>query len=77
MTILTVKNTGGFSIPFDVVVTYANGTTATLHQTPRIWQANAKQTQVTIPSTNAISTIHLDGVLYMDATEADNTWKAQ
>lgn len=74
--VLTVKNTGGFAIPFDVVVSYADGSSTTLHQTPLVWKANPAQTTITIPATKKITAIKLDGGIFMDSKEEDNTWKS-
>ena len=46
---VTVQNVGGFAIPFDMAVTYTDGSTATLHQSPAIWQANQKQATIALP----------------------------
>lgn len=72
---LTVSNTGGFPVPFDVVVTYADGSTSRLHQTPRVWQNNLKQISVQVPADKTIDQIQLDGNLFMDATPQDNSYK--
>ena len=39
----TIDNVGGMPAPVDLRVTYADGTTETVHQTPAIWQANQTQ----------------------------------
>lgn len=75
-TVLTVKNTGGFAIPFNVVVTYADGTTATLHQTPIVWKARQAQTTINIPSSQKVSAIQLDNGIFLDSKGDDNSWKA-
>jgi len=69
---LTVQNIGGFAVPFDVVVEYADGTKATLHQSPAVWQANQRQATIALPK--AAKSVRLDGGIFMDANEKDNTW---
>jgi hypothetical protein len=71
---VTIKNEGGFVIPFDVVINYADGTKQTLHQTPTIWKANQKLATVSFAGTKKIASVVLDGGIFMDATPADNTW---
>ena len=73
-TTVTVDNVGGLAAPFDVNVTYADGTTATFHQTPAVWQANASRATVRLPGTKAVRSVALDGGVFMDATPADNRW---
>jgi hypothetical protein len=39
---ISVQNIGGFAIPFDVNIIYADNSKETLHQTPAIWEKNQK-----------------------------------
>lgn len=71
---VTIKNVGGFAIPFDVVVTYADGKTDTIHKTPVVWKANQKEINVTFNAGKKIKSVSLDNGIYMDATPADNIW---
>ena len=72
---IALKNVGGFAIPFDVKVTYADGTIQTIHETPMIWKANQKAVTVQFNAQKAVASILIDGGIYMDATPADNDWK--
>ncbi len=74
--LLTVKNVGGFAIPFDVQIVYADGEKATLHQTPALWQNNQQAQTVSINTKKTIQSITLDGGIFMDYTPADNSWKS-
>ena len=71
---VTVQNLGGFAVPFDVAVVYADGSRETLHQSPAIWQANPKQATVALPGQKAVKSVTLLGGLFMDANEKDNAW---
>ncbi len=73
---LTVDNNGGMAAPFDVKITYTDGSSDNLHQTPLIWQANQKQAQVHIATKKKIQSLVLDGGIFMDATTDDNKWTA-
>jgi Peptidase family M1 domain len=73
---LSVKNIGGFAIPFDVVATYTDGTTETFHQTPIVWEKDQKAITVNIKTGKALKSATLDNGIYMDANEKDNTWPA-
>lgn len=72
-----VRNTGGFAVPFDLVVSYEDGTAESLHQTPAIWEKNEKEAIVTVGSHKPIREIKLDGDLFMDANIEDNNWVAK
>jgi hypothetical protein len=69
-----IKNIGGFAVPFDVKVTYADGSTETMHQTPIVWEKNQKQIEVSLKTNKAIKAVTLDGGIFMDADESNNTW---
>jgi hypothetical protein len=71
-TTVTVQNIGGFAIPFDVAVEYTDGSKATLHQSPAVWQANQKQATITLPK--AAKSVTLQQGVFMDANEKDNSW---
>ena len=69
---VTVQNIGGFAVPFDVNVAYADGTKESLHQSPAVWQANQKQATITLKK--PIKSVELDGGIFMDANEKDNSF---
>ncbi len=73
--VVSVKNPGGFAIPFDVIVTYVDDTKATFHQTPAAWKANQQFTIINIPTSKNIRSVQLDGGIFMDANPADNVFK--
>lgn len=69
---LKINNIGGFVIPFDVVITDANGHQTRTHFTPAVWEKDQKQTEVKVPAVKNATKVDLDGVLFMDATPKDN-----
>lgn len=71
--VITVENIGGFAIPFDVNITYADNSKVTLHQTPAIWENNQKLAKIVLKSTKKIRQVELDGGIFMDATPSNNT----
>ncbi|MEO7101811.1 MAG: M1 family metallopeptidase [Gemmatimonadaceae bacterium] len=73
---LTIDNIGGMDAPVDVHVKYADGDTTSFHQTPAIWEANQKQATVVIPTRKAVSSITLDGGIWMDADTSNNSWNS-
>ena len=74
---VTVDNVGGMVAPFDVVVHFANGSTQRTHETPAVWEANQKQTVVTVPAAKAVKSIEIDGGIWMDADASNNSWNAK
>ncbi|HZX57532.1 MAG TPA: M1 family peptidase, partial [Mucilaginibacter sp.] len=74
---LDITNIGGFAVPFDVKVVYADGKTDSFHQTPVCWAKNQKQTVIVIKTKSTIKSIKLDGGIFMDADESNNSWTAK
>jgi hypothetical protein len=72
---VTVRNTGGMAMPFDLVITYADGTSERVHRTPSAWQANSRATEVSISSSKELSAITLDTGIFVDFNPGDNNWK--
>ena len=71
-TSVTVNNLGGFVAPFDMQLEYTDGTRETLHQTAAVWRANQQQAVITTPK--AVKSVKLDGGIFMDANEKDNSF---
>ena len=74
---LSIRNVGGFAVPFDANVTYSDGTTESFHQTPSVWQENQKQTTVALKTNKTIKSVVLNGGIFMDADESNNKWTAK
>jgi hypothetical protein len=72
-----IKNIGGFAVPFDIKITYADGTTETIHQTPGVWEKNQRQTTVNLKTVKAIKSAVLDGGIFMDADVSNNKFTAK
>ncbi len=71
---LSVRNVGGMPAPFDVVLTFADGSTRRVHQTPAVWKADPDMATFTVPTDRPVRAIRLDGGIWMDATPADDGW---
>ncbi len=74
--VLDIKNIGGFAVPFDVIATYDDGSNEIFHQTPIVWERNQKKISVNIKNGKAVKSLKLEGGIFMDANEKDNTWMA-
>ena len=72
---VAVRNTGGLPIPFDVVVTYTDATTDTVHQTPAVWKDTPQSTTITVSGTKDVASVMLATGLYPDLLPQDNAWK--
>jgi hypothetical protein len=73
---VAVRNPGGMAIPFDVVVTFVDGTTESVHRTPAIWQADGRKAEVRVAGGKALRSVQLDTGIFLDANPGDNTWTA-
>lgn len=69
-----IKNIGGFAVPFDVQLTYTDGTTESIHQTPAVWEKDQKQISVALKTNKTIKSAVLDGGIFMDADVSNNTF---
>jgi hypothetical protein len=70
----TVRNIGGFAVPFDVKLTYMDGSTDHMHYTPAVWQSNQQIVTLNIKTKKAIKSAIIDGGIFMDADESNNQW---
>ena len=72
---VTIENIGGMPAPVNVVLNYADGTKESIHQTPAIWQDNLHEATVRVPASKKVTSISLDGGIFMDADISNNLWK--
>ena len=70
---ISIDNKGGFAIPFDVNIVYADNSTETIHQTPGVWEKNQNSVSVALSSKKQIKKVTLDGGIFLDATPDNNT----
>ena len=73
-TIVKIKNTGGFAIPFTIDIAYADGTTKQFNYTPSAWEINQKEISLPIPTEGRPVLVVLNTGIYIDANESDNKW---
>jgi aminopeptidase N len=71
---VVINNIGGMPAPVNLNLTFTDGTTTTVHETPAIWAANTRQAVVTVPTGKTIQSLTLDGGIWMDANTTDNQW---
>jgi len=71
---ITLENIGGMPAPVNIIVKTSKGKTKIFHQTPEIWHKNAKQSIIVLKDIKDVSSITLDGGIFMDADTSNNTW---
>lgn len=71
---VTVQNVGGFAVPFDLKVQYADDSVDTFHQTPAVWKDSPASATIVLTSTQEIKAALLDGGIFVDVTPNDNVW---
>ena len=73
---MTVRNTGGMAVPFDVVLEFTDGSSERVHRTPAAWQVDGRRTEVSVATAKKLKSVTLDAGIYADANPGDNTWAA-
>lgn len=74
-----IDNVGGFAIPFDLVLTYDDGSQERQHRSAGVWEKNQAHIQVPITTAHGkkLTAVKLDNGIYVDANPVDNKWTAQ
>jgi hypothetical protein len=71
---VTINNVGGLYIPFDVIVTYQNGSKMVRHYTSTIWKNGKNTVTVALSNMKNVQSIVIDGGIWVDANQSDNEW---
>ncbi len=71
---VTIRNLGGFPAPFDLVITYTDGSKDRLHQTPALWKDGKSEVKIAVEGEKVLKTIRIDNGIFMDYDITDNTW---
>jgi len=74
---VAVRNPGGMAVPFDLVLTFADGSSERVHRTPAAWQADGRKTEVPVAAGKTLKSVTLDTGIFVDANPGDNAWKAE
>lgn len=69
-----LSNIGGFPAPMDLILSYADGSSDTLHQGPQTWESGEKSVTMTLKTKKQLKSALLDGGIFMDADEGNNRW---
>lgn len=73
-----VANLGGFAVPFDVLVEYADGTTDAFHETPEVWRDHPELTVIRLAEGKEPTAVAVDAGIWGGAelVKEDNVWPA-
>lgn len=74
---ITLQNIGGMTAPVTIVFNYTDGTKASIHQTPAIWEKNQELAVINLVAKKQVQSITLEGGIYMDADKGNNEWKGK
>ncbi len=69
---VSIKNVGGIFAPADITIKYTDGTSETKHVSPSIWEKDAGQASVSIPTKKTIESVSLVGGIFVDADKRNN-----
>ena len=73
---IALRNVGGMPAPVNLVLTYADGSTETVHETPVIWAADQQHATVALTTGKTLQSLALDGGIFMDANRSNDRWHA-
>jgi aminopeptidase N len=73
--IVTISNIGGFPVPFDLDARYSDGTSAVIHRTSGVWEANPRAATVSLPAKKTLQTLGLNTSIWLDADSTNNRWQ--
>jgi hypothetical protein len=71
---IAIQNIGGYPAPFDLKITYDDNSTDSLHETPALWKTDIKNATVNIATKKKIKSFVIDGGIFMDADESNNSF---
>lgn len=74
---VTIDNIGGFFAPGDLKISYSDGSTDIQHLSPETWHASPSQATVNIATKKKVSSVKLDGGIWMDADESNNSFEVK
>ena len=75
--VLPVRNIGGFAVPINLKITYADGSSEILHQTPAIWQTNEQLATIPLSTTKILRAVETVNGIFMDADLRNNRLSVQ
>lgn len=74
---VNLTNVGGYAAPVDLVLTFADGTSQTVHETIAVWMRDQRSATVTLPTSKPLRAVRLSGGIWMDANASNDVWSAR
>ncbi|WP_207435015.1 M1 family metallopeptidase [Sabulibacter ruber] len=71
---VTVESKGTKPVPVDLVITYADNSTSTVHKTIAVWETGVKTTQLEFTAQKPVKKLELKHTHTSDANRADNVY---
>ena len=75
---VSIRNIGGFVMPFDLILHYSDGTSGSQHQTPAVWSKDQKNIVInmTPAAGKTLQSLEVNGGIFVDADPSNNKWQA-
>jgi aminopeptidase N len=67
-----VSNIGGFPVPVNVQLNFADGSTQTIHKSPQVWAADQKRVTVDVSGRKPLQSVQLVTDIFVEADESNN-----
>jgi hypothetical protein len=74
---VAIQNIGGYPAPFDLKITYDDNSADSLHETPALWKQDIKNATINITARKKIRSVIIEGGIFMDADESNNSFIAK
>jgi hypothetical protein len=74
---VALDNVGGYPVPVDLIVTYADGSTQSVHATSAIWERDGRKATVSVPGAKAVKSVAFSGGIWVDADPMNNAWPSR
>jgi hypothetical protein len=73
-----IRNSGGFAIPFDILVGFSDGSSITRHVNPYVWEPDRSTIKIglEVDKRKTATSVQLKTGIFVDANPADNKWTA-
>ncbi len=72
---VTIVSVGTLPVPVDLAVTFADGTTQTIHRTIAVWQQGNTAIAIPLPRGKKITKLTLGSAHVPDSNKKDNVWE--
>ncbi|MEP6926093.1 MAG: M1 family metallopeptidase [Ginsengibacter sp.] len=67
-----IRNIGGFPVPVDMQLNFADGSTQIIHKSPQIWAPEQKQVTIDVSGKKLLKSVQLVTDIFVDADESNN-----